>query len=147
MKVITYNKILVGIDGSGHASEALKIASVLGPSPAEVTVLHVVNEKSHRELEEFGRIEHIDITSPAVVVGEQLLEQALRELQTIGHETATIMLRNGDVVAEILSCANELDVDLVVLGCRGLKPRIRSYLGSVSSAVMHRAPCHCVVVR
>jgi nucleotide-binding universal stress UspA family protein len=147
MTAITYNKILVGIDGSGHASEALKIASVLGPSPAEVTVLHVVNEKTHRELEEFGRIEHIDITSPAVVVGEQLLEQALRELQAIGHETATSTLRNGDVVAEILSCATELDVDLVVLGCRGLKPRIRSYLGSVSNAVLHQVSCNCIVVR
>jgi nucleotide-binding universal stress UspA family protein len=147
MTAIAYNKILVGIDGSGYAAEALKIASALSPSPAELTVLHVINEKAHRELEEFGRIEHIDITAPAVVVGEQLLEQALRELHANGHETATTMLRNGDVVAEILSCANELDVDLVILGCRGLKPRVRSYFGSVSSAVMRRAPCHCVVVR
>ena len=148
MQNITYNEILVGIDVSGHASESLKIASLLGPSPTELTVLHVVNEKSHRELEEFGRIESVDVTSPAVIVGEQLLEQALRELQAVGHETTTTILRSGGGgVNEILSCAKELDVDLVVLGYRGLKPRIRSYLGSVSSAVMHQAPCNCVVVR
>jgi nucleotide-binding universal stress UspA family protein len=147
MTVVTYRNILVGIDGSGHASEALKIAAALASSSAELIVLHVTNEKTHRELEEFGRIEHINITSPAVVVGEQLLEQALRELRSAGCKNVQTRLRHGEAVTEIISCATEFDVDLVVLGCRGLTPGIKSYLGSVSSAVLHRAPCHCIVVR
>jgi nucleotide-binding universal stress UspA family protein len=44
MPNITYNRILVGIDGSGHANQAVKIAAALGPFPAEVNVLHVINE-------------------------------------------------------------------------------------------------------
>lgn len=147
MAAVAYQKILVGIDGSGHANEALKVASALGPSPAEITIMHVINEKSHRELEEFGRVEHIDVTAPAVIVGERLLNQAAKKLKSLGHDSVSTTLREGEVIAEILSYARDIEADLIILGCRGLKPRIRSALGSVSSAILHRARCNCIVVR
>lgn len=147
MTTVMYNTILIGIDGSGHADEAVKVAAALARAPANITVVHVINEKSHRELEEFGRIEHIDVTAPAVIIGQQLLGQTVRALQSHGHEAITTTLREGETATEILSYASEIMADLIVLGCRGLRPSIRSSLGSVSSAVLHRAPCTCIAVR
>lgn len=43
--------------------------------------------------------------------------------------------------------ADEWPAHLVVLGARGLRPLQRALLGSVSTAVVHHAPCAVLVVR
>ena len=40
-----------------------------------------------------------------------------------------------------------LGVDLIVAGTRGRSPEKEIYLGSVSSALTHRAPCSVLIVR
>ncbi len=53
----------------------------------------------------------------------------------------------GDAAAEIVRVAEESGADLVVLGARGLNPLKRLVLGSVSTKVLHGAPCDVLVVK
>ncbi len=53
----------------------------------------------------------------------------------------------GNPGKEIVEFAMNLDVDLVVAGTRGRSPAQELYLGSVSSALVHRAPCSVLIVR
>jgi len=53
----------------------------------------------------------------------------------------------GNPAKEIVEFAMNLGVDLIVAGTRGRSPERELYLGSVSSALTHRAPCSVLIVR
>jgi len=53
----------------------------------------------------------------------------------------------GNPAMEIVEFAMNLGVDLIVAGTRGRSPARELYLGSVSSALTHRAPCSVLIVR
>jgi nucleotide-binding universal stress UspA family protein len=60
--------------------------------------------------------------------------------------SATYLQPVGDPAAELVDTARALEADLVVLGRRSRSLR-RLVLGSVSDAVVRRAPCDVLVVR
>jgi nucleotide-binding universal stress UspA family protein len=60
---------------------------------------------------------------------------------------ATSQLREGDAVEEICAAARECDAALLVVGAQGWGPVRRLLFGSVSSGVLHDAPCPVLVVR
>ncbi|WP_080875408.1 universal stress protein [Oceanobacillus timonensis] len=49
--------------------------------------------------------------------------------------------------AQLIDYAKEKDIDLIVLGSRGLGGVGRFILGSVSSQVVHQAPCKVLIVK
>jgi nucleotide-binding universal stress UspA family protein len=53
----------------------------------------------------------------------------------------------GNPGKEIVEFATNLGVQLVVAGTRGRSSAKELYLGSVSSALTHRAPCSVLIVR
>jgi nucleotide-binding universal stress UspA family protein len=53
----------------------------------------------------------------------------------------------GRAAGEIVRLAKESGADLIVLGARGLNPVKRLVLGSVSTNVLHHAPCDVLVVK
>jgi len=53
----------------------------------------------------------------------------------------------GNPAKEIVEFAMNLGVDLIVAGTRGRSPEQEAYLGSVSSALTHRARCSVLIVK
>jgi nucleotide-binding universal stress UspA family protein len=58
-----------------------------------------------------------------------------------------VVERKGDPASMIIDEAERQDVDFIFMGSRGLNAVQRFLLGSVSSKVVHRAPCDVLVVR
>jgi nucleotide-binding universal stress UspA family protein len=56
-------------------------------------------------------------------------------------------VRAGTPADEIIRAANELNVDLIVVGGRGKGAVEAILLGSVSYRVLHHAPCPVLVTR
>jgi nucleotide-binding universal stress UspA family protein len=77
-------------------------------------------------------------------------QSALAEAKTLLAESAIdapSAAPVGDAADEIVRVAQESGADLIVLGARGLNPLKRLVLGSVSTNVLHRAPCDVLVVK
>jgi nucleotide-binding universal stress UspA family protein len=78
--------------------------------------------------------------------GERLLQRATRTLQHADLEVSSILL-NGDAATEVIEQAEKKQVDLILVGSRGLSPAKAWLLGSVSRKLVHYASCSVLVVK
>ena len=74
------------------------------------------------------------------------LAEAVRILKDRGLEAKAVE-RRGDPSDLIIDTATQEGADLIVLGTRRLGGVKRWALGSVSTGVLHHAPCNVLVVR
>ena len=138
-------RVLVGIDGSAQAWEALRMLATLSPCE-EILLVHAV-----------------DPALPAMAAGAEVyvsylpdLEKALRErgesllAEAQGRlpERTEVkrLLLVGSAADAILSTAETEMVELIVVGARGLGRLSELMLGSVSHRVLYHATCPVMVV-
>jgi nucleotide-binding universal stress UspA family protein len=142
---VVTRSVLVAVDGSSAAKAACQAAAAMARCfGAEVTVLHVAVPQPRSSLETSLQAA-LQAESVARLLGEQILDDA-RAL--FGRLPAfRTELRFGDPAEVICARAEELGVDLIVLGRRGLGSVESLLLGSVSAAVARRARCSVLLVR
>jgi nucleotide-binding universal stress UspA family protein len=135
-------KILVPIDGSENSKRALTRAKELGELyKAQLIILTVIDN---------GRFFSIEFKDELIRILEQnakeLLEKQEKELKDYPFGVKT-MYKFGDVPDEIINVADEEDVDLIVIGTRGLGAFSRAVLGGVSHKVVTHANRSVLVVK
>ncbi|MFD1065187.1 universal stress protein [Oceanobacillus locisalsi] len=140
--------ILVAYDGSDLSKKAVEEAKKQ-TKLAEEAVLHVVTIISNSgptvnaALARSFMNDLAEEVRPAVDSVQEELEQ-----EGIACKTDILMdysFRNPG--AQLIDYAKEKDIDLMVLGSRGLGGVGRLILGSVSSQVVHQAPCKVMIVK
>ena len=142
-------KVLLATDGSAHsvrAAQALRSLAERDPS-IHVTVFHVVPLP--------------DISNPAaagVPLPTSPAPDTYAEVQASRVLTVTVAalglppdrVRECHVIGlpgeAILTEARQGRYEMIVLGRRGLSPLREFFLGSVSQAVLHGAPCPVLIV-
>ena len=77
--------------------------------------------------------------------GEQILSELTASAITAGVKAAFVQ-QTGAVGEIVCDRARTLQVDLIVVGSHGRRGLNELLMGSVSSYVMHRAPCSVMVV-
>jgi nucleotide-binding universal stress UspA family protein len=77
---------------------------------------------------------------------KQFNERSVPKLRTAGLVVSTLVAQ-GDPRRILLEEAKRLNADCIFVGARGLRGIERLFLGSVSTAVVTRAPCSVEVVR
>lgn len=82
-----------------------------------------------------------------VQVGQHILDTAKQDAEEQGVSEVSTVLVDGDPADQIIRCAEEQNVDCVVMGSRGLSGIESVFLGSVSHKVMNRVPCTCIAVK
>ncbi|MCT8974193.1 universal stress protein [Microbaculum marinisediminis] len=144
-----FKHILVPVDGSENALKALeKAVELKALTGAELTVLTIYRHHSMLEAsfsmvrpQEPGNMD--DIMRDAA---KDVAEGAKAHAGELGAGNVRAFVRNGPVARNIVAFAEEHDVDLIVIGSRGLGS-IESYLlGSVSHKVTGTAKCPVLVV-
>jgi nucleotide-binding universal stress UspA family protein len=147
-------RILVAVDGSQAATEALRFAASEWPD-AELTALHVINPADSATGAEGGFPGAADQWyDSARQRGDRILAEAAeavdREVETrleVGRPTTTILGVAGgeEPVGEADAPAEPFDH--VVLASQGRTGLSRVLLGSVAEGVMRRAEVPVTVVR
>jgi nucleotide-binding universal stress UspA family protein len=139
-------KILLAIDDSKFSEAAVKsLVEHFRSQGTEIRVLHVVEPVALSEPPQMAAgyyPELADLMPPA----RELAERVGRSLSAAGFKVTTSVAA-GDARSLILENAAEWDADLIVLGSHGRKGLQRFFLGSVSEAVAHHAPCSVYIVR
>ncbi|MDQ3859778.1 MAG: universal stress protein [Actinomycetota bacterium] len=132
-------RVLVAYDGSEPARRAL--ARVARFMPKASVAIIAVAEPIYRDPRYTGFADRNE---------EARQREALSEARETLAESAidaTTAAPVGQAADEIVRTARESEADLVVLGARGLNPVKRLVLGSVSTKVLHEAPCDVLVVK
>ncbi|WP_087974966.1 universal stress protein [Oceanobacillus rekensis] len=138
-----YKHILLASDGSENAvraaKEAVKIASC--DKDSVIDVVYVVDfEKSKSDVLHSGSSEALDMER------RKKNSKVLQFLNETKINYKTTILR-GKPGLEIVKYANEQNMDLVVIGSRGLNTLQEMVLGGVSHKVMKRVNCPALIVK
>ena len=131
-------KILTAVDGSKHADKALEFAIQLAKNySANLALLHVEEDKLIR----IGGPQVVDCVG---TVGECILKDASTKIRGISFNK---MLEYGSPAEIIIKVAKKANVDLIVIGSRGLSSVRRYLLGSVSDDISIHARSSVLIVR
>jgi nucleotide-binding universal stress UspA family protein len=129
-------KVLIAVDGSPVSRRAVDFArGLLSGRRASIVLLHVISE--HLIAGKGGVVPAEVYDMPRErATSNALLNEVAQRLRD-GGDFASIeqQLAVGDPADRILSAATEDEVDLIVMGSRGLNAASRFFLGSVSTRV------------
>jgi nucleotide-binding universal stress UspA family protein len=132
--------ILLAYDGSAGAKRALEVILRLADADDRVTAVGVAEG-----IPLFGYAGTLPSPEQEVERDRQLADVE-RSLTAQGIAVA-LEPRAGDPATAILDTAEKADVELIVMGTRGLGTAERWLIGSVSDKVLHHAHCSVLVAR
>jgi len=148
------SRILVPVDGSANSTRALKVACELAKfSGSELFIFTVIPAPGILVEAPVGFGLPPGGISEYYNHQEQNAENVVAEALSICkgggiYNVATQITRaSKSIVEEIIEAAKRKDIDLIVIGTRGLGGFKKLLLGSVSSGVVTHASCDVYVVR
>ncbi len=149
---MTFQTILVAVDGTAHSDVAVDCAAELARGlNASLIVLHVVaalNEGAIRHgLEDLARMEHREQTEYEMLqdYGRNIAAAVEQRARAKGARRTEALVEVGDPATRIVNEASSRNADLVVLGRRGLGTLAGLVMGSVSYKVIQTAKCVVLV--
>ncbi len=143
-------KILLAVDGSTYSDAAIEeVARRPWPPPTEVKIINAVEIPLLPGMEDWAVTPaYLAELERAVRDGAQaVIEAALSKLNTATSLKVSSEIIPGSPRRVIAEEAERWEADLIVIGSRGLGTWNRLLLGSVSSSVVHHAPCSVEIVR
>ncbi len=141
-------KYLLAVDGSDQSLDATRAFEALTPAES-LKILHVVSVPGipYPALgADVAKDFAMTVESAMKEEGERALEQA-ESLLPLHPGSVSKQLEMGKPAECILKVAQEEDVDLVVMGARGLGRIKEQIFGSVSHQVMTHAHCSTFLVK
>ena len=146
---MTLSSILVAtdfsLDSDAAVSEALRLARTM---KASLHVLHVVDNPMGLDPLS-SQVHTAAIAGLKLNLAREAKRQLRRGIRALGGTgiTVTSEVRTGRPANEIVACARERKVDLIVIGSHGRTGVSRLILGSVAEHVVRSAPCAVLIIR
>jgi nucleotide-binding universal stress UspA family protein len=141
-------RILLAIDGSDEADlAARKAVDLADATGSELYLVYagLLPNFLMKDLDTLGfdRALYDEIERESL----EILWRLSWRVKVAGGTVVGAHLRMGAVAEEIVALADQLEVDLIVVGSRGLRGIRRALAGSVSESVFRHAHCPVMVVR
>lgn len=151
METEQFERILVAVDGSENATRAARVAIALAKKfGAELIVCHVVPTPAFSGQAVFtvpgdtmrGYYE------AARTEGKRIVGEVVKLAEANGVKASSTIRENVFSVVEcIVKLAEDMNIDLIVTGTRGLSGFKKLLVGSVSSGVVNRSKSSVLLVR
>jgi nucleotide-binding universal stress UspA family protein len=145
----TLNRILLAAYGSDGTEFAAHTAIRLANSAdCELHLVYVERLPRYPAYAPIS-VRHLEweLQEGAERAGLERLWELDRSVRIAGGTVAGAHLRIGEVAEEVVGLAEELEIDLIVVGTRGRSVIGRALMGSVSDSVVRHARCPVVVAR
>lgn len=148
MSAPTYRTVLVGTDGSESSFRAVDRAAAVARDVGATLLLacayRPMSERERRDAAAQLGDEAYKVagSTPA----EDVLRDAAERARAAGVPDVQWEAVEGDPVDELVSLVQRREVDLLVVGNRGLNSLAGRLLGSVPANITHRAACDVLVV-
>ena len=159
---ITYQRMIVPLDGSERAAAAVPHAAALAKlANARIVLLQVVPSAAMLVSETavatpgmgiptvdpfLSSAQYESVESALEEEAQTTLEAAAGPLQAQGLQVETVILK-GAPADGILAYANDTHADLIVMSTHGRTGLARLVFGSVAESVLHRSSCPVLLVR
>jgi nucleotide-binding universal stress UspA family protein len=149
----TVKKILMAIDKSGYKDKitvyAVMLAKVLG---ADLTAIHVLDKSSLGfvgGLLSYYRGGKIEVYVDAL---KKQAEELLAEAEVLGKKEGVrmnveVLMHSPSIAEGIIDYAKRNDMELIVVGTKGLTGVEKFLIGSVASNVIAHAHCPVMAIR
>jgi nucleotide-binding universal stress UspA family protein len=149
--MIPYRKILIPLDGSALANQALVHARILAASlRAELVLFRAVEEVGMAVVRSHNAQLALELDldrQPA------LLKQARKELEKtielleMRDLKPQVVVEMGEPAEAIVNYARANPIDLIVMSTHGRSGLARLVYGSVAEKLLHLAPCPVLLIR
>lgn len=143
-------RILVPVDGSKNASEALQVAIDLAKAKgAEIYILSVVPYISGMEDHEISparRERHMESMEKQA---REVVKRATDALATAGLTSpcAKTVFADSSIPDAIIDFAETEKINLLIMGYRGVNTSTRYKVGGVATQVVKASPCSVYLVK
>jgi nucleotide-binding universal stress UspA family protein len=115
-----FRTLLIADSGTGHVEEMVRMLRTIPPCrQAKVYLLHVISEQGRDDVEVHRQR------------AQELIQAAVGSMGLQPEEVVSLV-REGDTKQTVLSVADEVNADLIVMGSRGLN-RLQSILSNSAS--------------
>ena len=146
---LKFDNIVLASDGSPCAQRAARVAVELARTlVTSLTVLNVYEDLTSVSIP--GDEDSLLGTTDMEHYAKQWLDYVAQPVNEFAKEagvTCSYVQDHGHPGQAIVHFANKHEVDLIVLGSRGLGGYARMVIGSVSNHVVHHANCPVLIVR
>lgn len=143
-----FEKLLVPVDGSPHASRAVQAAAGLADCcGSAVYLVHIIRDLSlPKEILEMMAAGEVTASRMQILQdsADIILENARTALEAAGVAQVETECLLGDPATQILQYAAGKGVDLIVLGHRGIGPN-PDLLGGVARKILNRTTISCLI--
>ncbi len=131
--------ILVAVDGSDHSLKAVDLgASIASAMNSELRILYVLkNQSLPKGLLEYADAEHIIGGNKDILekMASDIVTNAKARAEQSGATHITTEVIRGPVARSIVKCGKECNVDMIVIGTRGMGNIEATLRGGVSHRV------------
>lgn len=141
-------RVLLAIDGSEHSNQAAEAVRSLS-SVRSLTVLHVIDlpRLTYPMLgPDIAKDLAMTVEQAMRAEGEQVLKRTMSHL-SYHASPVDKRLEEGVPAERILSVAQEIQAELIMIGARGLGQIQELVFGSVSHRVLTHAPCPVLILK
>ncbi|KLV26434.1 universal stress protein [Niallia circulans] len=142
---VNYQNIIVAVDGSDEADNAIKKAiSIAKENNARLVIAHVIDTRSFATVAAYDQ----SIAAKSDEFANELLDKYIVQATAAGIENVVKAIEFGSPRAVVpREIATKYKADLIVCGATGLNAVERFIIGSVSEGITRNAPCDVLIVR
>ncbi|MDH3762186.1 MAG: universal stress protein [Gammaproteobacteria bacterium] len=145
------NKILVATDASLASGRAVSFAAQLSAvHEAELLILNVIRDMQlPAELKDAPEFESFYNARDDLMrqIADKILAEAKKKARKGGAKSVQTAIGSGDPATSVAGFAKRRNIDLIVVGTRGLSKVKGASMGSVSRKLLDLTDVNCLVIR